>query len=290
MNDKDIKEHHKMVDKYTKQQKELDESYKQSLANKRERTAIVKGLKKSNKYNYIRGKQLTDPGSGTRVYDIDNYRLPSVTTILGATKNKQFLKEWKEKVGEAEAERIKNVSSSRGTAMHKFLEHHILGTGCVDLTSIGQEARPMADKIIEIGLTPVEEYYGSEVMLHYPGLYAGSTDLVCLHNGMETIVDFKQANRPKKEEWIEDYYLQIAMYAMAHDYVYDSKIEQGVIMVCTPDLYYQEFKTQGADLKAWKHKALKRINMYNEMRFDEKEQAKVQITERDFIGNDENTK
>jgi genome maintenance exonuclease 1 len=158
--------------------------------------------------------------------------------------------------------------------MHKFLEHYVLGTGCVDLTSIGQEARPMADKIIEIGLAPVEEYYGSEVMLHYPGLYAGSTDLVCLHNGKETIVDFKQANRPKKEEWIEDYYMQIAMYAMAHDYVYGSKIEQGVIMVCTPDLYYQEFKTEGASLRAWKHKALKRIDMYNELIHDEKERTK----------------
>ena len=92
-----------------------------------------------------------------------------------------------------------------------------------------------------------------------------------LHNGKETIVDFKQSNRPKKEEWIEDYYMQIAMYAMAHDYVYGSKIEQGVIMVCTPDLYYQEFKTEGADLRAWKHKALKRINMYNELMHDEKE-------------------
>ncbi len=76
---------------------------------------------------------------------------------------------------------------------------YVLGTGCVDLTSIGQEARPMADKIIEIGLAPVEEYYGSEVTLHYPGLYAGSTDLVCIHNGMETIVDFKQSNRPKRK-------------------------------------------------------------------------------------------
>ncbi len=82
--------------------------------------------------------------------------------------------------------------------MHKFLEHYVLGTGCVDLTSIGQEARPMADKIIEIGLAPVEEYYGSEVMLHYPGLYAGSTDLVCNHNGIETIVDFKQVTVRKR--------------------------------------------------------------------------------------------
>ena len=84
-------------------------------------------IKKSNKYNYIRGKQLTDPGSGTRVYEISNYRLPSVTTILGATKNQDFIKKWKAKVGEENAERIKNNSSNRGTAMHKFLEHYVLG-------------------------------------------------------------------------------------------------------------------------------------------------------------------
>ena len=240
-------------------------------------------LKKSNKYNYIQGKQITDHESGTRVYEIDNSRLPSVTTILGATKNQQFIKDWKAKVGEAEAERIKNLSSRRGTAMHKFLEHHILGTGYDDLTGIGQEARPMADKIIEIGLAPVEEYYGSEIMLHYPGLYAGSTDLVCLHNDMETIVDFKQANRPKKEEWIQDYYLQIAAYAMAHDYVHGSKIRQGVIMVCTPDLYYQEFKMQDADLRKWKHEWLKRMNQYYEMLHDEKEQAGVTMNPEDFF-------
>ena len=118
---------------------------------------IGKPIKFHNKYNYIQGKQLTDPGSGTRVYDIDGGRLPSVTTILGATANKQFLKDWTAKVGEKEAERIKNVSSVRGTCMHKFLEHYILGTGYDDLTAIGQAAKPMAQKIIEIGLAPVEE-------------------------------------------------------------------------------------------------------------------------------------
>ena len=82
--------------------------------------------------------------------------------------------------------------------MHKFLESHITGVGYDDLTEIGQEAKTMAEKVIDVGLTPVEEYYGSEVMLHYPGLYAGSTDLVCVHNGMDTIIDFKQSNRPKK--------------------------------------------------------------------------------------------
>jgi len=232
-------------------------------------------MKKSNKYNYLQGKQITDEDSGKRIYDIDNSRLPSVTTILGATKNQQFLKDWKAKVGETEAERIKNLSSKRGTSMHKFLESHIQGIGYADLTAIGQAAKPMAEKIIEIGLAPVEEYYGSEVMLHYPGLYAGSTDLVCSHNGEEAIVDFKQSNRPKKEEWIQDYYLQIAAYAMAHDYVYKSKIKKGVIMICTPDLYYQEFVVEGGTFRSFKHSFLKRLNMYHELQFDEKERPRI---------------
>ena len=198
-----------------------------------------------------------------------------MTTILGATKNQQFLKEWKAKVGEKEAERIKNVSSARGTSMHKFLESYVTGVGYDDLTELGQAAKPMAEKVIEVGLAPVSEYFGSEVTLHYPGLYAGQTDLVCLHNDLETIVDFKQANRPKKKEWIEDYYLQIAAYAMAHDYVYGSAIRQGVIMVCTPDLYYQEFRITDHELRTWKHKFLKRLDMYHELIYDEKEKAKV---------------
>ncbi len=168
--------------------------------------------------------------------------------------------------------------------MHKFLESHVTGVGYDDLTEIGQEAKPMAQKVIEMGLTPVEEYYGSEVMLHYPGLFAGSTDLVCNHNGMDTIIDFKQSNRPKKVEWIEDYYMQIAAYAMAHDYVHKSNIQQGIIMVCTPDLYFQEFRFQGIELKQWKHKFLKRLDMYHELIHDEKEQANVKLDEDAFNG------
>ena len=157
---------------------------------------IGRRIKRSDKYTYVDASRIED--QGTRLYDVNGARLPSVTTILGKTKNQQFLKDWKAKVGEQEAERIKNVSSSRGTSMHKFLESHITGVGYDDLTSVGQAAKPMAKKIIEEGLLPVEEYYGSEVMLYYPGLYAGSTDLVCTHNGMDTIIDFKQSNRPKK--------------------------------------------------------------------------------------------
>ena len=242
--------------------------------------SIGKPIKYNSKYTYVDASRIED--QGTRLYDVNGTRLPSVTTILGKTKNQQFLKDWIAKKGEAEAERIKNLSSNRGTAMHKFLEHYILGTGYDDLTEIGQKAKAMAQKVIDIGLAPVEEYYGSEVTLYYPGLYAGSTDLVCVHNGKDSIVDFKQSNRPKKEEWIEDYKLQIAAYAMAHDYVHESSIEQGVIMVCTPDLYYQEFVVSGAELRRYKHMFLKRLDSYHDLKFDEKEKANVQIKAEDF--------
>ena len=226
-------------------------------------------MKKNNKYSYLQSTRIED--HGTRLYDVNGTRLPSVTTILARTKDQKFLKDWKAKVGEQEAERIKNLSSRRGTSMHKFIECYVEDVGYDDLTGLGQEAKAMAEKIIEIGLAPVEEYYGSEVTLYYPGLYAGSTDLVCLHNGKESIVDFKQANRPKREEWIDDYKLQIAAYAMAHDYVHGSSIEQGVIMVCTPDLYYQEFKISGVDLRKAKHDFLKRLDRYHELKREEEE-------------------
>ena len=217
-------------------------------------------MKRNEKYNYVRVSRTTENGS--RTYDVKGTKLPSVTTILDKTKDKSFLDRWRARVGDEEAERIKNHSSKRGTSMHKFIEKHITGVGYDDLTTIGQEARPMAQKIIDVGLTPISEYYGSEISLYYPGLFAGSTDLVCIHNGKETIVDFKQANRPKREDWIQDYFLQIGAYAMAHDYVHGSNIEQGVIMVCTPDLYFQEFRFEGEQMREYRHEFLARLNQY----------------------------
>ena len=234
-------------------------------------------MKRNNKYNYHRGTRITD--HGTRVYNIAGYKLPSVTTILAQTKDKTYLNDWRNKIGNEEADRIFNLSSKRGTAMHKFLEKHIQGTGYEDLTDIGVQAKPMAQKIIEVGFTPIEHYFGCEVMLHYPGLYAGSTDLVCEHNGLETIADFKQSNKPKREEWIDDYKLQIAAYAMAHDYVYGSQIRQGIIMVCTPDCYYQEFKFQDGELRRWKHEFLKRLDSYYYLKQDYKEEAHIDTNE-----------
>jgi len=226
-------------------------------------------IKKLNKYSYAQGTRYTDNGS--RNYDVAGYRLPSVTTILGKTKDDTYLRDWIKKKGKKEADRIKNESAVRGTSMHKYLENYVLGKGYEDLTELGQTTKRMAEKVIEVGLAPVTEYFGSEVTLYYPGLYAGATDLVGIHNGKETVIDFKQANRPKREEWIGDYKLQAGAYAMAHDHVHGSNIEQCVIMVCTPDLYYQEFKIDGANLRRAKHDFLRRLDQYYET--DEKEGA-----------------
>ena len=237
-------------------------------------------MKRNNKYEYATGKQINEDNG--RIYDVAGFRLPSVTSILSRTKDQGFLKQWREKVGDKEADRIMNLSSVRGTAMHKYLESYITEVGYEDLTDTGKQAKTMAEKVVELGLAAIDEYYGSEVTMYYPGLYAGQTDLVCIHDGKDAIVDFKQANRPKREEWIDDYKLQIAAYAMAHDYVYNSSIEKGVIMVCTPDLYYQEFIIEGVELRNWKHKFLKRLNMYHDLIFDEKEQAKIKMKAEDF--------
>ena len=217
-------------------------------------------MKKNTKYKYANISRTEEHGS--RTYDVLGLRLPSVTTILSRTKDQSYLDKWKAKVGHEEAERIKNYSSSRGTAMHKFLEKYIEGVGYEDLTPLGQEAKIMAQKIIDTGLKNITEYYGSEVALYYHGLYAGATDLVCMHNGMESIIDFKQANRPKRKEWIDDYYLQIAAYAMAHNQMHGSHIRQGILMICTPDSYYQEFKIQDEELRGYMHKFLARLSQY----------------------------
>ena len=238
-------------------------------------------MKRNEKYNYAAGKQINEDSG--RIYDVAGFRLPSVTSILSRTKDQGFLKEWRAKVGDKEADRIMNLSSVRGTAMHKYLESHITDIGYEDLTDTGKQAKTMAEKGIEIGLAPVDEYYGSEVTMYYPGLYAGQTDLVCIHDGEDAIVDFKQSNRPKRKEWVEDYYLQIAAYAMAHDYVHNSKINKGVIMVCTPDLYYQEFVVEGAELRQYKHKFLKRLDMYHELKFDEKEQRNTEKENEEYL-------
>ena len=200
-----------------------------------------------------------------RHYDINNEKLPSVTTILNKTQTAEKaegLANWRARVGEAEAQRIMDQAAQRGTAMHTILEHHILGKNRLDLTDVGQQAHKMADVVIEKGLCHLEEIWGSEVALYYPELYAGATDLVGVYKNAESIIDYKQTNKPKRREWIEDYMIQLGAYAMAHNYVYQTKIQQGVVLMCSKDGYFQEFIVSEKEFQKYQHEWLKRVDLY----------------------------
>ena len=202
---------------------------------------------------------------GLRHYDINNEKLPSVTTILNQTQTAEKaegLAKWRARVGEAEATRIMDQAAARGTAMHSILEHHILGKNRLDLTDVGQQAHKMADVVIEKGLSHLDEIWGSEVALYYPELYAGATDLVGVYKNAESIIDFKQTNKPKRREWIEDYMIQLGAYAMAHNYVYKTKIQQGVVLMCSKDGYFQEFIVSEKEFQKYQHEWLKRVDLY----------------------------
>ena len=191
-------------------------------------------MKKNNSFRYPKTQR--EKVNGLRHYVFEKEKLPSVTTILDQTQpaeKRESLQRWRERVGEAEATRIVDKSQTRGTAMHKILEKYILEQGYLDLTNVGKEAHNMALRVIEQGLCNVTEFYGSECTLYYPGLYAGQTDLIAMHKNEMAVIDFKQTNKPKKREWVEDYCLQLAAYGMAHDYVYKTSINKAVIMMCS---------------------------------------------------------
>jgi len=220
-------------------------------------------MKWNKKYDYP--KSIRSLINDERHYDIGKEKLPSVTTILSATKSdeaKESIARWKAKVGEDEATRVKDTAASRGSNMHLHLEKYILGTGHKDLTDEGQVAGDMAQVIINKGLCDVSEIWGSEVTLYYPGLYAGATDLVGVYDYENSIVDFKQSNRPKRKEWIEDYFMQLGAYAMAHNYVYNSDITQGVILMCTPDNYFQKFQIKGKEFIKYQHRFLEKVDRF----------------------------
>ena len=189
-----------------------------------------------------------------------------MTTILQATQPEEkrlALAAWKTKIGAVEADKVKNDAATRGTAMHTHLEKFLLGEGYLDLTIEGQASRTMADEIINKGLkNRLVEFWGLEVTLYYPELYAGATDVVGIYDNEESIVDFKQSNKPKRREWIEDYKLQLAGYALAHNEVYGTNIMKGVNLICTKDNLYQEFIFDGEEFKKAKYEFLRRVDQY----------------------------
>ena len=193
-----------------------------------------------------------------------------MTTILKATESeekKAKLAEWKERVGFKQAEIIKQEASSRGSSMHDYLEKFLLGKLNMDLLGDNTREKMMADQIIENGLrNKLEEIWGCEATIYYPGKYAGAADCIGVYENKETIIDFKQSNKPKKDEWIEDYYLQCAAYGLAHNTVYGSNISQAVILLCTKDNMFQRFIIDGEKFNDYQKKFLLKVEQFYEQR------------------------
>jgi len=219
-----------------------------------------------NKFNYKVFEKVTVNGS-RKYLTPDGEKLPSVTTILDATKPeeaKRALREWKARVGEKQAQQITTEAAGRGTRMHKWLENYIKTgeTGEPGSNPYSIQSHKMAQSIITKGLVNCNEFWGTEVSLYFPQVYAGTTDLVGLHNNTEAIMDHKQSNKFKKKEWIGDYFLQLAAYANAHNELYGTKIRKGVIFMCTADNVYQEFIIEGNEFDSWSDKWFQRLEQY----------------------------
>jgi ATP-dependent exoDNAse (exonuclease V) beta subunit len=229
------------------------------------------------KFNYQPLNRVSEDGK--RLYATpDGKKLPSVTTILDKTKpeeKKAALNEWRKRVGVENAQKITTEAANRGTRMHTYLEHYVKTGELKERGSnpFGWASHAMAQTVIEDGLKNVNEIWGVEVPLYFPSLYAGTTDGCGLHLNEESIIDYKQTNKPKRQEWIEDYYLQLVAYALAHNEVYGTNIRKGVVLMCVkpptdamgnplarPE--YQEFILKPEDFDYWADQWWRRLELY----------------------------
>ena len=227
------------------------------------------------KYNY---KQINRETLDGRRYYVTptGERVPSVTTILDRTKPaeaRQALAEWRKRVGEDRAQQITTEAANRGTRMHKWLENYVQtgDAGTPGTHPESQRSHRMAMKIIESGFANVSEVWGNEVPLYFPELYAGTTDCVGVHGGEEAILDFKQSNKPKRREWIDDYFLQLTAYALAHNEVHGTSIRKGVVMMSVrpeqdAEPEYQEFVLEPKDFDMWTQRWCDRVSEYYRIR------------------------
>ena len=229
--------------------------------------SIINNMQWNQKYDYPKSSRATV--DGVRRYLLGEKKLPGVTSILDATRSeeeKAALANWRERTGYKEAEAITKAASSRGSQMHNYLESFLLGRENLSFFDDKEQYKMMAKEIIEKGLKDrLEEIFGVESVVYMPDKFAGTADCIGLYEGKETIIDFKQSNKPKKAEYIDSWFLQTAAYSLAHNVVYNSNITACVILVCTVDNLFQEFKIQGPELITYQNLFLGRLKKFNEM-------------------------
>ena len=216
------------------------------------------------RFQYKNCKQVNDPITRKRVYQTpDGETLPSVTTILSATKDMTAINEWRNRVGHEKANQITKEAAGVGTSMHGNLERFLAGLERQPGGNlVHDQAHKMADVIISQAVVDINEVWAMEQSLYFPGLYSGTTDLVAVYKDNPSVCDYKQTNKPKKAEWVEDYYLQLVAYILAHNEVYKTDIREGHIFMCSRDLQYQQFDLWPKDFNEYQDKWLSKVEEY----------------------------
>ena len=196
-----------------------------------------------------------------RVYSLPNgVHVPSVTTVLDRTKDKAALKEWADRLGQAEADRQKEQAAYVGTHMHLALEHILNGKPwSVTPDWMAMTGYEMAFRLARRYFGAISAIHGSEVGLHYQDRYAGTTDLVATYRGKLAIIDFKQSVKPKRHEYITDYFHQLAAYAVAHDWLHGTSIDYAAVLIAVQDGTTQEFTTAGREFSEFKAQWMERL-------------------------------
>ena len=176
----------------------------------------------------------------------DGNAYPSITTVL-SLQNKPSLEKWKKDVGEKEAKRISKESMRIGTAVHQMAEFYLSNY----IIKLKNEEKKIVDTFnrLRFLLGNINNIVGVEIPLFSDLLrVAGTTDCIAEYNGELSVIDFKTSRRPKKEEWIDDYYMQTFAYKLMFEEMTGIKIKQIVILVaCVEQFEVQVFKKPAKD-------------------------------------------
>ena len=222
-----------------------------------------------NKFEYPKLERV-DTDIGRHYLDSDNKPVPSVTTVLsGTSKSKDGLIQWRNRVGDKEADRIIKQSTDIGTAVHEAIEKFLNKEDWDDFDNSSDQilAKSISNKFIKDALNGITEIWGLEVGLILDNLYAGTADCVGLYKDIPTLIDFKTAKKIKKRDWIEDYFLQGCAYANAHNVMFGTDIQQIVILMVDRNLIFQEYIVRPTEFsyltRKWKNRLIEFNKKYN---------------------------
>ncbi len=200
--------------------------------------------------------------------DSNNELVPSVTTVLDATGDKSGITQWRRKVGPAQADAIVQESTLIGSAVHEAIENYLLGKSWSNFTEDrnGFLAKSISSKFISSCLNGIDEVWGLESGLILDGLYAGTADCIGVYKGLPAIIDFKTAKKLKRKDWIEDYFLQCSAYANAHNVMFETSINDLVILMVDRDLLFKEFHIKKDEFSLYTDKWKKRLIKFHNRR------------------------